>query len=410
MKPRILMALPQMPQDPSSGAARSATTAVEMAAEAGFEVHALATTATERGSKADPLEYLHSLGLEVDTTPPSNKNRREFRFTRRGISYTLLDTGTFAFTNWEPSHGRQFDLLFDRELESFQPDLLFTYGGLPGDVRRHRRARLKGCRIVFRVANLGYLQPGFFDHIDAVLTPSNFLTERYRAEIGMESTPLPPPLELDDVLAPELDDAGEPARDPIFVTMVNPSIEKGVFFFARLAEELGTRHPEIAILAIESRGVAGMVVEAGLRGGFDLRRHESIMIAGAVPRPRDIYTNTRVLLAPSVWEEPFGRVAAEALLNGVPPLVSDRGGLPESCNGGGFVLPLPADLTVKTRVPVSVEAVEPWIEVIVKLAFDEPFYRQSVARAREASLAYRRETLAPRYADFFRRALQSRPR
>src|SRR5580658_2602756 len=107
MKPRILMALPQMPQDPSSGAARSATTAAEMAAEAGFEVRALGTTATERGSKADPLEYLHSLGLEVAVTPPSNKNRREFRFTRRRISYTLLDTGTFAFTNWEPSHGRQ---------------------------------------------------------------------------------------------------------------------------------------------------------------------------------------------------------------------------------------------------------------------------------------------------------------
>jgi hypothetical protein len=41
MKPRILMALPQMPQHPASGAARTAQTALEMAADAGFEVRAL---------------------------------------------------------------------------------------------------------------------------------------------------------------------------------------------------------------------------------------------------------------------------------------------------------------------------------------------------------------------------------
>ena len=114
-----------------------------------------------------------------------------------------------------------------------------------------------------------------------------------------------------------------------------------------------------------------MVLQAGLPGGFDLRRHEGMMIAGAVPKPRDIFTNTRALLVPSVWEEPSGRVVAEALVNGVPPLVSDRGGLAESCNGAGFVLPLPADLTTQTRRPVPARAVEPWIEPIAKLAFDD---------------------------------------
>jgi len=145
--------------------------------------------------------------------------------------------------------------------------------------------------------------------------------------------------------------------DPIFVTMINPSIEKGLMFFARLAEEIGKRQPKIAVLAIESRATGGMLVEAGRLGGFDLRRHENLMIAGSVPKPRDIFENTRILLVPSVWEEPSGRVAAEALVNGIPPVVSDRGGLAESCNGAGFVLPLPADLTVETRKPVAPGAV-----------------------------------------------------
>ncbi len=395
------MALPQMPQDPASGAARTAQTALEMAAGAGFEVRALGTTSTERGSKTDPLDYLHSLGLEVEVKPPSNKNRRQFRFTQRGIPYTLLDTGRLGVTRWEPSHGRQFDLLFDAELESFHPDILFTYGGLPGDIRRHRRARLQDCRIAFCVFNMGYLNGGFFEPIDAVLTPSEFLAERYRTAIGVDSVPLPTPLDLDDVLATE--------RDPIFVTMVNPSVEKGLFFFVRLAEEIGKRFPEIALLAIESRGTAGMVVQAGLLGGFDLRRHPGMMIAGAVPKPRDIFTNTRVLLVPSVWEEPSGRVVAEALVNGVPPLVGDRGGLAESCNGAGFVLPLPAELTEGTRRPVPASAVEPWVEVIARLAFDEPFYQDAVAATHAAARIYAREALAPRYVDFFTRVLAAPP-
>jgi len=37
------------------------------------------------------------------------------------------------------------------------------------------------------------------------------------------------------------------------------------------------------------------------------------------------------------------------------------------------VLPLPADFTVKTRRPVPASAVEPWIEPIAKLAFDDEF-------------------------------------
>jgi glycosyltransferase involved in cell wall biosynthesis len=399
MRPRILLALPQMPQDPASGAARTAQTASEMAVDAGFEVHALGTTATERGWKADALDYLKTSGLDVQVTPAASARFRQFRFEQRGISYTLLDTGRFAMTKWEATHGRQYDHLFDEELEVFQPDILFTYGGNAGDVRRHRRARRKRVRIAFCVFNMAYMNADFFREIDAVLTPSEFLAERYKHAIGIDSTPLPTPLDPEDVVATD--------RDPIFMTMVNPSVEKGLFFFARLAEEIGKRLPKVAVLAIESRGTAGTVVKAGLAGGFDLRRHENIMVGAAVPKPRDIFQNTRVLLMPSVWEEPSGRVVAEALANGIPPIVSDRGGLAESCNGAGFVLPLPASLTMQTRRPVTPDAVESWMSVIERLAVDEPFYQEAVGRTREAAQMYRREALAPRYEAFFERLLAS---
>lgn len=400
MRPRILLVLPQMPQDPASGAARTAQTAVEMAHEAGFEVRALGTTATERGLHAEPLEYLRAAGLSPEVSPAGARGFREFRFEQRGIAYTLLDTGKLPVVGWEKTHGRQFDRLFDAELASFRPDIVLTYGAQEGDRRRHKRARQQGAAIALCIFNQGYLVPEIGTLCDAALTPSEYLAELYRERVGLDSTPLPTPLDFGDVLAPE--------RDPIFVTMVNPSVEKGLFFFVRLAEEVATRLPQVPLLAIESRGTAGMVQQAGLRGGFDLQRHESVMVAPPVPKPRDIFAHTRVLLVPSLFEA-SGRVVAEALVNGVVPVVSNRGGLEESCNGAGFVLPIPDELTPEVHTPVTAEAVEPWVSLIERLTSDEAFYAAESAKARAAGAIYQRENLAPRYVDFFRRALSSRP-
>jgi hypothetical protein len=394
MPPRLLLALPQLPQDPSSGAARSVRTIAEFAQQAGFEVRCVATTATERAQKTGTVPYLKSMEIEPRAARVPGGAFRTFKFSHRGIHYTTLDTGNLRLDKWQNTHGRQFDKLFDYELETFQPNILLTYGGLSADQARIHRARLKHCRIALCVYNLAYFGSGrLFDEVDAVITPSAFLARKYRDAIGLESIPLPDPIDEDEVISPE--------RDPIFVTMVNPSIEKGLFFFARLAEELCRREPKIAVLAIESRGTAGMVVGTGAAGGFDLRRHENLMIAGVVPKPRDIYTNTRVLIAPSVVEEASGRVVSEALVNGVVPIVGDRGGLAEMCRGAGFVLPLPADLTLQSRRPVDADAVEPWVEVIRKLAFDHAFYEDAVTKVKAAAVECSAKRMRKRYRDFF---------
>jgi len=138
---------------------------------------------------------------------------------------------------------------------------------------------------------------------------------------------------------------------------------------------------------------AALAAEPGLRARLSRRLAHS---APSIIRTSSPYTTSARMT-----------VVAEALVNRVPPLVSDRGGLAESCNGAGFVLPLPPDLTERTRRPVSAEAVEPWIEPIVKLAFDEPFYQESVERTRRAARIYAREELAPRYVDFFVQTLRA---
>src|SRR5690606_26372076 len=104
------------------------------------------------------------------------------------------------------------------------------------------------------------------------------------------------------------------------------------------------------------------------------------------------FAATRVLLVPSV-RDAGARVIAEALMNGVPPLVSDRGGLPEMCAGAGRVLPVSDDA-----------AVEQWIDAVVPLMDDEALYAVESAKALAAGARYDRDALRPHYDAVFRHA------
>jgi glycosyltransferase involved in cell wall biosynthesis len=394
MSLRLLLVLPQLAQDPATGAPRSMASIAEMLAASGFTVRGLTTTASEKTEKFEAAQHLRGLGLSprFDKGP----HGKLWFYSYRGVDYQALDVGKLSPILWERVQGRDFDALFDEALREFQPHFLLTFGGSPGDVRRRIRARLAGVKVVFGLRNDGYLAPGALAETDARLTPSQWLSDLYLAETGVDSTALPLPLEEEDIVAPE--------RDPIFTLFVNPEIRKGLYFSVRLIEELAVRRPDIPVLVVESVGRAGQLAAAALDGGFDLRRHESVMVSPSVAYPRDLYGPARLLVAPSL-REPAGRVAAEAMLNGVPPLVSDRGGLAEVCGTGGYVLPLPPDFTFETRQPVPPEAIAPWLSVIEHLYDNEPAYTAAAAKARSAAETFRWDHLRPRYAAFFQSLL-----
>jgi hypothetical protein len=83
-----------------------------------------------------------------------------------------------------------------------------------------------------------------FADVDHVFTCSRFLSGVYRDKIGLVSTPLEPPLDWSTVVAP--------VESRAFVTFVNPAPHKGLFLFARLADVLGSRRPDIPVLVVQS--------------------------------------------------------------------------------------------------------------------------------------------------------------
>ena len=248
-----------------------------------------------------------------------------------------------------------------------------------------------------RSGGFGYYEKRYFEDVDHAFTCSQFLTDLYRDTVGLVSTPIEPPIEWSSVLAP--------AESRAFVTFVNPSPHKGLLLFARLADMLGSKRPDIPVLVVQS-GHSGGSLNA--IPGLDFSRYPQIMAAPPVPTPADYFALTRILVVPSVWEEPFGRVAAEAMINAIPPLVSNRGSLPQvvggdfSEGGGGRVLPIPDWMTFKTTRLPSEDQVEPWYEAVCTLWDDSALYHSIATRARQiAEERYSESVSRKKHVDYF---------
>lgn len=394
---RVLLLLNQLPGDPASGAARSMLTTAAFLAEhpEKYDVWALGTSGSEKGAGLEMKDYFQQMGVVPQEGIFAGRVvwRYQIGAGRGQVKCQVLDVGKSQALAWEKTFAGVMDDLLAQTLRRHKFDLAITFGGHAEAVRRRKTLKAAGCKVIFGLRNHGYYKSGAFVDVDAIFTPSRFLTESYARKIGVTSTPLTVPLEMSDVVAA--------SHERVFITAVNPDQPKGVYFLARLAEELSLSRPDIPWLVVESRGGGSELVTAGLQGGFDLRRHENLMLSPGVAKPRDIYAVTRVLLVPSVWEEPSGRVAAEALVNGIVPIVSDRGGLPETVGEGGIVLALPPGLTVETQTPVSAAAVEEWKQWVVQLVDDQAEYARRCGLAVQAGERFSPERVKAETVAFF---------
>jgi glycosyltransferase involved in cell wall biosynthesis len=324
-------------------------------------------------------------------------HRPVVHYAVREVPVTLLLTRHNDESRPDRAEAAQFLSLLDQVLDDFAPDQLIACNGHPMILEAMTRARTRGVTTAFAVRGFGYYEPGYFADVDHAFTCSRYLTDVYREKVGLISTPIEPPIDWSTVVAP--------ADSRAFVTFVHPALHKGLLLFARLADMLGSRRPDIPILVVQSGQSAG-----ALNGipGIDFGKYPQIMAAPPVPTPADYFALTRLLLVPSVWEEPFGRVAAEAMINGIPPIVGNRGALPQvvggdfADGGGGRVLPIPDWMTPETTDVPSEHEIEPWYEAVCTLWDDPRFYRSVATRARQiAEERYSEDVSRKQHVDYF---------
>ncbi|MBC5792916.1 MAG: glycosyltransferase [Nanohaloarchaea archaeon] len=98
---------------------------------------------------------------------------------------------------------------------------------------------------------------------------------------------------------------------------VNPSKDKGIDLTLDVAEGMPEEH--FIIAGNPSSEIAERI--EGL---------ENVECLGYVEDMKEAYSQTKIALVPSKWDEPFGRIPIEAGASGIPTVASDRGGLQES--------------------------------------------------------------------------------
>lgn len=396
---RVLLTNNHCISDPTTGATLSLRTIAQWLADAGHDCRALTTARLDRGTTITIDEHLGSLGV---TLPARRRGSSlsgvpRVRYSVGSLPITLLLTRHNDEARPDRGEARDYADAVAQLLDEFRPDLLIACNGHPMIGAAMQVARRRGVVTTFTLRSFGYDSRSYFEHADHVFTCSQFLTDHYRERVGIASTPLEPPIDWATVVAP--------TEARAFVTFVHPAPHKGLYLFARLADLLGARRPDIPLLVVQSGHTAG-----SLNGipGLDFSRYPQIMAAPAVPTPSDYFALTRVLVVPSVWHEPFGRVAAEAMINRVPAVVSDRGSLPhvvggdEAHGGGGLVRPVPGWMQFDTtRVPDTAE-VEPWFDAVCRLWDDAAYYDRVAARAFAiASERYSEDVSRRRHVDYF---------
>jgi hypothetical protein len=106
--------------------------------------------------------------------------------------------------------------------------------------------------------------------------------------------------------------------------------------------------------------------------------------------------------APSNEEQrDFLALFGEAMLNGVPVIGSNRGGIPETLGSAGPVLLLPDRLSPNAPSLPTAQEVLPWVEAILELWDSPKVYEHASRRALSESRRWAAETLEPRYEQFF---------
>ncbi|MCF7993661.1 MAG: FkbM family methyltransferase [Chromatiaceae bacterium] len=367
-KPRLLWANLFCLLDRSSGASMSVREMLRQLVKQGYEIQILGATLFDSPKGA---EHLREQWGERLARP-----RRFAEIPDGALTHQLIitrQTQRIALSAVEADdwHNQYLYLL-----DHFKPDLVWFYGGQSLELLIAAEARLRGIPSAFYLANGHYRNSQVWCRdIDLILTDSQATAEMYRDSLGIVATP------VGKFIDPARFVAETHERNNLL--FISPSWEKGVSIVIQLALLLEQRRPDITLEVVESRGNWPVFLkQISTRLGTPREHLENVRLTANTDAMHAIYARARVLLAPSLWWESGARVLAEAMLNGIPAIVSNRGGSPGLIEDGGVVLDFPeACYEPPYKHLLSEEELEPLYQAVVAYFDDEARYEEASERA-----------------------------
>ena len=260
------------------------------------------------------------------------EEKRIHKLSASGKLTVFLLNGIEVHALNSPFDLRSYTLDMIRE---YDPDCVFVTGEDPGQVLLQAALEGKARRIVYLVQtpwNLPFGKRSLFPNpegkrmlqkVDKIFTISNFLKEyiSYWGDVEAEVVRLP-------VYGQTSFHDYSCFREG-YVTMVNPSVVKGISIFIALARQF----PEIPFAAVPTWATTES-------DRLLLDEISNVQVLEPKENIDEILSETRVLLVPSLWDEGFGYIVVEAMLRGIPVLASNVGGLPEAKLGVDYLLPV----------------------------------------------------------------------
>jgi len=164
-----------------------------------------------------------------------------------------------------------------------------------------------------------------------------------------------PPVFKDDYLV-------KGRRKAEYVTLINCNKNKGGQFLRKLAHEM----PNTKFLAVK-----------GAYGEQFMDFPDNVEVMDTQSDIRKVYRKTNILIVPSKYET-YGRVAIEAMVNGIPVVASDITGLREACGGAAYYVADPRSVGCWSDSIKRVQAErEKWSEKC-KLHYDSLDYHKEM--------------------------------
>ncbi len=263
--------------------------------------------------------------------PPGISKRTEhLRYNTEGVQVCLVKS--------------EFIKQLRAGIREFEPDIVLTSCPEPNcgtdDITRmvETIARFE-IPVVLYAHDINNTLPLFADVKDQlarVVTNSHFMADHISKNWSVECDVVYP--------VPEWGPIDAIGSTGAFITFFNPTPDKG----------LGIAHP---LVTTYFKDRPFLFVE----GFIDPRAHEislsrsgNLVHARSSPDVATIYMMTRLVIIPSQWQEPFGRIALEAMYNRIPVIASRTGGLIESVGPGGILIDNYSDVDV-------------WVSAILRL-------------------------------------------
>ncbi len=354
--------------DPSSGAAISIRTIFRLLQRRGITCRSLTGSVFDRADSTDNVENLRRAGA----TPldPAAPLTQPWRYEEGGVEHFIVPLARNVRALQTRNDEERLFAEAGRMLAEFEPDIVISYGAGLFERSLVEMARARGISTVFYLANPTYQNLSSFAGIDQVVFDTEATRSLYRDRLGLEG------VAIGKFVAPPALPDNAPHDHVLFV---NPSAEKGVTLFYRIAELALEVAPALRFLVVESRASLAIAEQ---RTGMGFSRMANIERVGLQSDIGAVFARTRVLLQPSLWHESGARTAIEAMSLGIPVVATDRGGIPEVLGEAGIMIPPPKPLIDNHwLIPPKLSAID-WVEALRLLTEDAEFHADHAALAR----------------------------